>query len=126
MMSLLSGLFRTEKEEKARKRKQSQAQQGMNFGKHDLEDKAVSGGLFGRLSNRIKPLLDAKHDIDKVWANGYFENHYPTADKLIKEIAHDRVLSALDHARSYAAVAPKEESDDENEKGVEITIRIGK
>ena len=87
----------------------------------DYEDRKIPGGLLERLAARLRPLLQAKKDINASHSQGYFENHYPDADKQLKELAHERVLSALDHARTLAG-----SDDDSGEKSISINISLGK
>lgn len=108
------------KEEKARRRKlMEKLIMGSNFSKQDYEEKEVPRGILPDLSKKLQPLVEAKQQIDSAYSQGYFENHFPEADSKLKELAHQKVLSALDHARSLVS-APAE-----SEKSININIKLG-
>lgn len=93
------------------------------------------------ISARLNNLLQARTEADKVYSNGYFENHYPKADKQVKNLLHEKVMLA--HSRALnndispeeikesaepALLAPMELAHEEKEaksKGVSITIAVG-
>lgn len=43
---------------------------------------------------KLTPLLRVKEEADKVYSNGYFEQHYKEADRLLKQLLHDKVMNA--------------------------------
>jgi hypothetical protein len=51
-----------------------------------------------RLLRKLSPLLQARKEADKVYSKGYFENHYPEADKQAKRMLHSRVMNAWANA----------------------------
>lgn len=108
------------KEEKARRRRlMEKLIMGSNFSKQDHEEKEVPRGILPDLSEKIQPLVEAKKEIDYAYSQGYFENHFPEADAKLKELAHQKVLSALDHAKNLAS------SSNDNEKTINISVKLG-
>lgn len=83
-------------------------------------------GLFGRLTSRFKSLLDSKKTLDKVYSDGYFENHYPDADELLKNILHESTMQAWAMAKENQVEPDPEEEEEEEESKLCITINIGK
>lgn len=79
----------------------------------------LSRKKFGRLASlaktRIMPLLKARKNIDKVHADGYFENHYPEADKKLKSLIHEDALIAWGNAEN-----PSKEVLEEKAEGKEL------
>ena len=66
---------------------------------NQLDQEAVmvpmpSGESSSRLLRQLHPLLQAKLETDKVYANGYFERNYREADKRLKRLLHNKVISA--------------------------------
>jgi hypothetical protein len=69
----------------------------------------------------LAPLLEASKTADQVYANGYFERHYPEADKKMKSLLHDKVMAAWSNS---------DNDDEEHEErslgtGLNITINVG-
>ena len=69
----------------------------------------------GRLLKKLSPLVAAKNEADKVYSNGYFENHYPDADKKLKRMLHSRVMNAW--ANALNEHEREEEEKDERPRG---------
>jgi len=72
----------------------------------------------------IEELMEARESLNKVHSEGYFENHYPKADKGLKEVLHNRTVKAIS---MLASPAPKNSlgKKAEGEKGVgNIIINI--
>lgn len=73
--------------------------------------------LADRLAKQIIPLLSSKRDVDQVYSNGYFENHYPEADKKLKRVLHDKVMADW-------ANALNEDEDEDEEKEEKKSKRV--
>jgi len=58
------------------------------------------GKLAKLAASRVTPLLKAREEVNDVYSDGYFESHYPQADKTLKGLLHDQVLDAWDLADS--------------------------
>jgi len=82
--------------------------------------RGVFSGLSKRILNKLKPLLKAQENSNKVYSNGYFEGHYPDADKKLKGLLHDSTMAAWANAMS------EEEEEERNESNVTLTICINK
>ena len=86
----------------------------------------IHRGLFKRIAEhqrcRIAPLLQAKDEVDRVYSNGYFENHYPDADKKLKDILHRKVMAAWSNALNE--LQEEEDHDDRPTGGSGLTIII--
>lgn len=83
-------------------------------------------GSLKRIAARCGPLLDAKHMLDKVYSNGYFENHYPDADRTLKGLLHKRAMDAWAQAEHFGADIDAD--DDEkmgHDKQISLVINIG-
>lgn len=81
------------------------------------------GQIAARMLKKLSPLLQAREEADKVYSNGYFQRHYPGAEKKIKHLLHDRVMSAWANSLN--------DDDTESPKaglgsGVTIHITVGK
>ena len=106
------------------------------------EPKSKDYKTFQRASERILsklgPLLSARKNADKVYSNGYFQRHYPGAEKQIKTLLHEHVMDAWSHSLSdqdppkkeLGSVQPsppvREIASDKSEKelGSGVTIHI--
>lgn len=82
----------------------------------------------GRLRDLAKAqgsLLETRKILDKVYANGYFGNHYPEAEKLLKRSLHERAMQAWAGLKEGKT---DEEDEDDAVPGValNITINLGK
>jgi hypothetical protein len=73
------------------------------------------------VARRVGPLLQAKQEVDKVYSNGYFERHYPDADKTLKDTLHKKVLAAWTTAINHIE---EEEEEKERKPSGGITIII--
>lgn len=92
------------------------------------------------LSARVNGLLKARETCDKVYSNGFFENHYPKADKRLKELLHEKCMLAHsralnddlapeevnDAAQAPVVVPQKEEPEEREEKPISVTISVGR
>ena len=79
-------------------------------------------GSIEKLCEQIEPLLQTKKTLDKVYSNGYFENHYPEADKKLKGLLHDRAMVAWAMAEHYIPVEKHEEGHGKN---ISVVINLG-
>lgn len=68
---------------------------------------------LSEIERRIRLCLEARAEADKIFSNGYFENHYPTADKLLKKLFHEKCMYAISHMMSDE---PEEEAPEEVEE----------
>jgi hypothetical protein len=82
-------------------------------------------GRLKALAKRLGPLLDAKSLLDKVYSNGYFENHYPDADVLLKNKLHERAMQAWAHAESMGDDDDIEPKANGSERKISLTINVG-
>lgn len=86
----------------------------------------MDSGTFERISARmlkkLSPLLQAREEADKVYSNGYFQRHYPQAEKKIKRLLHDKVMHSWANALNEDDPEPKAGLG----SGVVIHINIGK
>lgn len=54
-----------------------------------------------KLALQVGPLLGVKSMLDKVYSHGYFETHYPDADRTMKRLLHDKAMGAWAHAEHF-------------------------
>jgi len=103
-----------------------------SFGSTELKaPKPMSDEIFDtkykKMLKKVRPLLEVKEEADKVYSNGYFENHYPEADKKLKSLLHEKAMDAW--ARSLSSKDAKVEDEEEEEKAekkaISITISLG-
>ncbi len=80
----------------------------------------VPKGRLAQLAARLEPLLHNKKTLDKVYSKGYFENHYPEADKTLKRLLHKKAMDAWAHAED-----PMSQPVEQGHKGISLTINIG-
>jgi hypothetical protein len=86
---------------------------------------------YASMLKKIKPLLEVKKEADKNYSAGYFENHYPDADKKLKNLLHRKAMDAW--ANSLAKDVPGADPDAAEEatepehapKTISITINLG-
>jgi hypothetical protein len=86
----------------------------------------AADGRIRKLNGKLKSLLEARCEANKVYGDSYFENHYPLADKDMKTVLDKKVMTA--HSRLRAKGAPEEseeESEREEPRGVTIILNIG-
>jgi hypothetical protein len=92
----------------------------------------MDGEIFDRryfkLLKKVKPLLEVKKEADEVYSRGYFENHYPDADKTLKRMLHQKAMDAWARSRSDdTGDDEKEEAGEDNHgRTVNITICLGR
>ncbi len=80
------------------------------------------------LKARLKPLLEAREDANKVMTDtrSYFENHYPVADKDLKTALNERVMNAHSRLRAKGKEGHKEKEEEEHEAPtIQIILNIG-
>ena len=79
-------------------------------------------GKLRRLARAQGDLLEARKILDKVYSNGYFGNHYPEAEKLLKNSLHERAMQA------WAGLREGKSDDEDEHEGLSlnITINLGK
>ena len=83
-------------------------------------------GRLAELASRVGPLLHTKQILDKVYSNGYFETHYPDADKTLKGLLHQRAMDAWAHAEHFGSDESNMlETKESGEKQVKIVINLG-
>jgi hypothetical protein len=78
-----------------------------------------------RLLRKLSPLLRAREEADKVYSNGYFENHYPEADKKVKRLLHNRVMAAWANALNDSCNDDNKFNGGLGNGGVTININVG-
>lgn len=69
---------------------------------------------------RLKEALKVRKDMDEVYSKGYFENHYPKADRRLKELLSQRANLAISRMDNY-----EKDNDSEEKKGFQLTIKVG-
>lgn len=77
------------------------------------------------ISARLNNLLKTREEADRVYSNGYFENHYPKADKQLKNLLHEKVMLA--HSRALNDELDSDETGGEprsEESDAKVTIII--
>lgn len=82
----------------------------------------------GRLRDLAKlhgSLLETRKIMDKVYSNGYFGNHYPEAEKLLKQSLHERAMQSWAGLKEGKLVEHSEPDGDEG-INLNITINLGK
>jgi hypothetical protein len=82
-------------------------------------------GRLSYLIDRSTPLLKAKKTLDKVYSNGYFETHYPDADKTLKGLLHERAMDAWSHAEHFCHDDEEKEEKEEKKKSINVVINLG-
>ena len=82
-------------------------------------------GSIDKLCAQIEPLLQTKKVLDNVYSNGYFENHYPDADKKLKNLLHDRAMLAWAHAEHYVPLEESEKTGDSHGKNISVVVNLG-
>lgn len=77
--------------------------------------KSLGRGLFEKATelrdHKLIPLLKVREDADRVYSNGYFENHYSEADKRLKGLLHEKVMAAWGNSLGKGSAAPKKKKD---------------
>jgi len=62
-----------------------------------------STGRLAQLANsRSDGLLAARETLNKVYADSYFENHYPDADRKLKKVLHAKTMKAWEDVENAA------------------------
>jgi hypothetical protein len=91
----------------------------------------MKNGLLRKLSDKherlLTPLLKVKKEADKVYSKGYFENHYPDADKHLKSMLHEKVMAAWSNSLNGNGKKVKEKEVDvhrESPLSISITINL--
>ena len=88
--------------------------------------RALGTSVFKKLSKiimeKLSPLINVKKDMDDVYSKGYFENHYPDADKKLKGLLHDRAMAAISHSENDEV----ETHEDEGESKITLVVNINK
>jgi len=101
-------------------------------GESDVETPEPMGtGIFSKISQAIKkrlsPLISAKKNMDDVYSKGYFERHYPDADKNMKGLLHEHAMSSWAHAMDDSPDNNHdEEAEGESPHQITLTININK
>jgi len=102
-------------------------------GSTDLKaPKPLDGEIFDRryfkLLKKVKPLMEIKKEADEVYSRGYFENHYPEADKTLKRMLHQKAMDAWARSRGNDDDSEEKEEAGEDNHGrtVNITICLGR
>lgn len=76
------------------------------------------------LGRRVGDVLRVREQLDKLYSNGYFQNHYPKADSSLKELMHQRAVSSISQMMNEEEEEEKEIKP-EASKGASIIINIG-
>jgi len=88
---------------------------------HTLEPNKLQSkeadSFFEKLRKKLMPIVNVRTLLNKVYSNGYFENHYKKADADLKKVLHKQTMVA--HSRLNA-----EEEDEAPSKSRGITIHI--
>lgn len=71
-------------------------------------------------------LMEARKDLNKVYSEGYFENHYPEADKSLKQFLHERALASWAKALREKPEPEHEEEEHEEKQQVTVVINLNK
>ena len=97
---------------------------------------SLADRFYKKFTRRIYPLLKVRETMDKVYSNGYFQQHYRDADIDLKrelnnqaKIAHSRLLAEDDsmqdeHYEEEIETAPKNEERLAAPKNFTITLNI--
>jgi hypothetical protein len=64
-----------------------------------LSKKVAATGLAS-LNELISPTLEVRKEMNEVYGSGYFENHYPDADKELKDNLHNKAMVAHSNMQS--------------------------
>lgn len=81
-------------------------------------------GSMEKLCAQIEPLLQTKKVLDKVYSNGYFENHYPDADEKLKGLLHERAMVSWALAEYFTETEGKA-PEDHHGKNISVVINLG-
>ena len=94
-----------------------------NLGGHPEETKVPPPmGFKPKYSEKaMKILMEARKNLNKIYSDGYFENHYPEADKDLKNHLHEQTMSSWTNAMNKEEKA--EEAGEEN-KQITVVINI--
>lgn len=77
-----------------------------------------------RFSGRfMQRLMEDRESLDKIYSRGYFENHYPEADKQLKEFLHEKTMSSWAKTLTEDSEEPEEKEDN---PGLTLVININK
>ena len=87
-----------------------------------LSTPSYRAGRLRKLARSQESLLGIRKILDKVYANGYFGNHYPEAEKLLKNSLHERAMQAWAGLKEDKS----DEHDDDEGISLNITINLGK
>lgn len=89
--------------------------------------KPLGRGLYDKSiklrDDKLIPLLKVRESTDKVYSNGYFENHYSEADKLLKGLLHEKVMAAWANSINKKP-KKKKELTEEPSGGLQLSISI--
>ncbi len=87
--------------------------------------KRAPKGRLRALIDQTEPLLLAKKTLDKVYSNGYFENHYSRADTTLKGLLHKRAMDAWAHAEHFGSEKQGPETPEAKDGPIKLIINIG-
>jgi len=87
--------------------------------------RGVPRGRLAMLAARVGPLLQSKQVLDKVYSNGYFETHYPEADKTLKSLLHKRAMDAWAQAEHFGSDSEPEGGERKDGKNINVVINLG-
>lgn len=87
-----------------------------------LNAPSYRSGRLRKLARSQESLLGVRKILDKVYSNGYFGNHYPEAEKLLKQSLHERAMQAWAGLRE----GKSDEPDGDEGISLNITINLGK
>jgi hypothetical protein len=87
----------------------SPIKQGDKLQPNKLRSRAANASVE-KWRNKLMPLINARKILNKVYSNGYFENHYKEADADLKKVLHEQTMAA--HSRLKAKEEPPVDSEE--------------
>lgn len=90
------------------------------------EETKIAKEIMPKFSGKfMQKLLESKRNLDGVYSNGYFENHYPEADKNLKEFLHEKTMNSWAKALEKKNDESSEHEEGED-RGLTVVININK
>ena len=82
-------------------------------------------GFIPKFSGKfMKKLLESRKDLNNVYSEGYFQNHYPEADKNLKQFLHEKTMASW--AKALREREEHEEPDGDEAPSFTIVVNINK
>jgi len=72
----------------------------------------------------MQRLMESRADVNKIYSEGYFENHYPEADKQLKQFLHEKTMASW--AKALSDNEETEHSEEQENPGLTVVININK